>query len=46
VSGDLHNDPADRLIIATARHLDVPIVTSDRTIIAYAQSGHVQTIAC
>jgi PIN domain nuclease of toxin-antitoxin system len=44
--GDLHGDPADRLIISTARHLGVPIVTRDRRIIAYADTGHFQVIAC
>jgi PIN domain nuclease of toxin-antitoxin system len=44
--GDLHPDPADRLIIATARHLGMPIVTGDRKIIAYAAAGHVSVIAC
>jgi PIN domain nuclease of toxin-antitoxin system len=38
----LHGDPADRLLIATARHLGVPIVTRDRQITAYAASGHIQ----
>ena len=28
--GELHADPADRLLIATARHLNLPIVTGDR----------------
>jgi PIN domain nuclease of toxin-antitoxin system len=44
--GDLHGDPADRLIVATARHLGVPVVTRDRRIIDYSQGGHVQVIAC
>ena len=44
--GDFHPDPMDRLIVATARHLGLPIVTSDRKIIAYAQAGHVSVIAC
>ena len=26
----LHRDPADRFLIATARHYDCPLVTSDR----------------
>ena len=34
--GDVHGDPADRLLIATARHLGVPIVTRDAKIVAYA----------
>jgi PIN domain nuclease of toxin-antitoxin system len=44
--GDLHGDPADRLIIATARNLGLPIVTRDRKIVAYAESGFVRTIPC
>jgi len=42
----LHGDPGDRLLIATARHLGVPIVTRDRKIEAYAELGHVQMIRC
>jgi PIN domain nuclease of toxin-antitoxin system len=42
----LHGDPADRLLIATARHLGVPIMTRDRQITAYAASGYIQAIAC
>ena len=44
--GDLHADPADRLIIATARHLGMPIVTGDRKILAYAEAGFVRAVAC
>ncbi|HEY4174964.1 MAG TPA: type II toxin-antitoxin system VapC family toxin [Rhodopila sp.] len=39
-------DPMDRLIVATARHLGMPIVTGDRKIIAYAESGFVRVIPC
>ena len=42
----LYGDPADRLLIATARDLGVPIVTRDRKIDAYGQSGHVSVILC
>ncbi len=42
----LRGDPADRLLIATARALDVPIVTRDRAILTYAQAGLVRAIAC
>lgn len=42
----LHADPADRLLIATARHLGAPIVTRDRRIAAYASSGYIQVVAC
>jgi PIN domain nuclease of toxin-antitoxin system len=44
--GEPHGDPGDRLLIATARHLGMPIVTRDRRIIAYAQAGWVRVIAC
>jgi PIN domain nuclease of toxin-antitoxin system len=44
--GDLHGDPADRLIIATARHLGMPIITGDRRILAYAEAGFVRAIPC
>ena len=36
-----HRDPADQLLVATARALDVPIVTADGQILAYP---HVRTI--
>ena len=44
--GSFHRDPADRLLIATARELGVPLVTRDRRILDYAERGHVETIAC
>ncbi len=44
--GELHGDPADWLIVTSARHLGVPIVTRDRRIIAYGRDGHVQVIPC
>jgi len=39
--GEFHKDPADRMIVATARKLAVPLVTKDDKIRAYA---HVKTI--
>ena len=39
--GEFHKDPADRIIVATARRLAVPLLTIDEKIIAYP---HVQTI--
>lgn len=44
--GELHGDPGDRLIVTSARHLDVPIVTRDRRIIAYGRHGYVEVIPC
>ena len=39
--GSFHKDPADRMIVATARRLAVPLVTADEKIINYE---HVKTI--
>ncbi|WP_195763648.1 hypothetical protein [Duganella guangzhouensis] len=40
-SARLNNDPADRIIVATAMQLNVPLVTIDAAMRAYP---HVQTI--
>ena len=42
--GELHADPADRLIIATARHWRASLATADRTIADYAADGHLRVI--
>ncbi|MDT8428128.1 MAG: type II toxin-antitoxin system VapC family toxin [Pseudomonadales bacterium] len=39
--GDFHKDPADRMIVALARHFNVPLVTADERIRAYR---HVHSI--
>jgi PIN domain nuclease of toxin-antitoxin system len=39
--GTLHSDPADRLIIATARRLGFPLLTADRAVLTYGAAGHV-----
>ncbi len=39
--GQFHKDPADRMIVATARKLAVPLVTKDEKLRAYP---HVKTI--
>ena len=39
--GNFHKDPADRMIVATARRLAVPLVTADEKIRNYK---HVRTI--
>ena len=38
LAGAGHNDPADRMLIATAQVLGIPLITADRQIIAYAKS--------
>ena len=44
--GNLHGDPGDRLIISTARHLGVPVVTWARLILAYGTAGGVGVVGC
>ncbi|MFM0172026.1 type II toxin-antitoxin system VapC family toxin [Paraburkholderia sediminicola] len=39
--GEFHKDPADRMIVATARKFAVPLITKDEKIRAYP---HVKTI--
>ncbi len=39
--GEFHKDPADRIIVATARSLGAPLVTADEKIRAYT---HLRTI--
>ena len=40
--GPFHRDPADQIIVATARVYDCPLVTSDTRILQYP---HVETVA-
>ncbi|MGI8839367.1 MAG: type II toxin-antitoxin system VapC family toxin [Caulobacteraceae bacterium] len=44
--GSLHGDPADRLLVATARDMSVPIMTRDGPIRDYADAGHVSVVPC
>ena len=38
LTSELHGDPADRIIIATALTLNLPLVTRDRNIINFAKA--------
>jgi len=40
--GNFHRDPADRLLVASARHHDLTLITEDRKILDYAQQGYVR----
>jgi PIN domain nuclease of toxin-antitoxin system len=44
--GAFHNDPIDRILIATARIEDLLLVTRDRAILGYAAQGHVRVLPC
>jgi PIN domain nuclease of toxin-antitoxin system len=39
-------DPADRIILATARDLGATLITRDRVLIDYASQGHVKILPC
>lgn len=39
--GEFHGDPADRLIISTARTLQAKLITRDSKILHYAESGYI-----
>jgi PIN domain nuclease of toxin-antitoxin system len=39
-------DPADRILVATARELGLTLMTRDRALLAYAEAGHVKAVGC
>jgi len=42
--GNLHRDPADRILVATARQLGAALVTCDQRILNYAKKGYVKAV--
>jgi len=42
--GDFHGDPADRLLVATARELGATLLTRDGPILRYAGLGHLRAL--
>lgn len=42
--GTLHGDPADRMLIATARSLNGTLLTCDRLILDYSKHGYVKVL--
>ncbi|MGO9316692.1 MAG: type II toxin-antitoxin system VapC family toxin [Terracidiphilus sp.] len=42
---EVHPDPADRIVLATARHLDATLITADQQILDYGAQGYVKCIA-
>ena len=42
--GTIHGDPVDRIIVATARSCGGTLVTADKAIIDYSETGHLRTI--
>ena len=39
-------DPADRILIATAREYGLTLITRDRALLSYAAAGHLKAIGC
>jgi PIN domain nuclease of toxin-antitoxin system len=45
--GTFHGDPADRLLVESARELETPLVTRDRRILDYARARrYIRVIRC
>lgn len=44
--GNFHDDPADRIIAATAREYGYTVVTRDRALLGYAREGHIRALEC
>ncbi len=42
--GGFHGDVLDRLIVATTRKLGAALVTADRVLLAYGESGHLPVL--
>jgi PIN domain nuclease of toxin-antitoxin system len=40
--GELHRDPADRFLAATARVENMTLLTQDKQLLAYARQGHLR----
>lgn len=43
--GQFHGDPADRIIVASARYTGATLLTRDRGILSYSKQAHLRTIA-
>jgi PIN domain nuclease of toxin-antitoxin system len=41
---EMHPDPADRIIVATARHLGATLVTADQELLGLSKKGHFRGI--
>lgn len=41
---EMHADPADRILVATARHLSATLVTADHALLDLAGSGHFRAV--
>lgn len=44
--GDIHGDPMDRAIAATAREYGFTVMTRDKALLDYGKQGHLSVLAC
>ena len=44
--GESPKDPADRMIVATARQHGLVVITRDRKLFTYAEQNHLRLLAC
>jgi PIN domain nuclease of toxin-antitoxin system len=44
--GQLHSDPIERILVATARIEGLTLVTRDRALLDYAAQGHFRALPC
>ena len=44
--GDIHKDPYDRIIAATAREFGLTVMTRDRALLDYGRAGYLAVMAC
>jgi PIN domain nuclease of toxin-antitoxin system len=41
---EMHADPADRILVATARHLGAALVTADEALLEFSEEGHFRAL--
>jgi PIN domain nuclease of toxin-antitoxin system len=44
ILGEIHRDPSDRLLVATAREHGLTLVTRDKDLLAYGRKGHLSVL--
>jgi PIN domain nuclease of toxin-antitoxin system len=44
--GNIHRDPADRIIAATAREYGFTVMTRDRALLEYGRGGYLSVLEC
>jgi PIN domain nuclease of toxin-antitoxin system len=42
--GNIHRDPSDRILVATAREHGLTLLTRDRDLLAYGRKGHLSVL--